>query len=207
MGEPIRFQPRYTFFFSSQRRYAFAQGNPYKNIDPTGHQLMMGQGPVSQADDDAVDNFPQRMFSIWVYHKLEKSGELSENKGKVGIYTDENGIHYLGYENKANQQSNKEGGHKQSTYGTYVPVEAQKEKQELCQRANIECGDDSKLKLKFDLIINQDKYISKIPEEKKEEKPKNTGGPSGSSGGSGPYGCSWWSECIVTYDSLASSTN
>ena len=32
--------------------------------------------------------------------------------------------------------------------------------------------------------------------------------PSGGGGGSGggPYGCSWWSECIVTYGSLSDAS-
>lgn len=54
---------------------------------------------------------------------------------------------------------------------------------ELCERANIDCGEDSRVKLKTDPTIEQDKFKSEKPEEEKEE-PKGTGGGPGGSGGS-----------------------
>ena len=70
--------------------------------------------------------------------------------------------------------------------------------QELCERANIDCGKDSRLKLKIDPTIDQDRYISNIPEEKKENTP--TSSPGGSSGSGAPVGshdCSYWEDCVV----------
>ena len=73
--------------------------------------------------------------------------------------------------------------------------------QEICERVNGNCVAGSRLRLKFDPTIEQDKYISKITEGKKEDNPSSSSssGSKSDPGGApvGSTGCSWWSACVV----------
>ena len=183
-------------------RYMFERGNPYKYTDPTGHQ---SEGLLNAV---RTLGWPGLIIGVliatayFIWAGIDRDPDQSLHNKRIVEQVEQD---------IANQEQTQEPKEQfppvpKTIDGTYVPPEAIEEQErlgnEICERANIDCGEDSRLKLKIDPTIYQDKYISKLPEEKKEE-PKSTGGPSGSSGGSGPYGCSWWAECIVTYDSLA----
>lgn len=175
-------------------RYAFERSNPYKYTDPTGHQ------PVSQADDNAVDNFPQRIASMFIYRHLEKSGALPPKPRQVGVFYDTKGEPYLDYVDKHNIQKEKSSGDKskQPTYGTYVPPEAIEERErlgkEICERTNIDCGEDSRIKPKLDPELLEN-YISKKSEEKDNKPTSSSGG--GSSGGGSNVICETTCSCNI----------
>ena len=94
-----------------------------------------------------------------------------------------------------------------TTDGTYVPPEATESErlkqmgQEFCELMNIKCDEDSRLKLKIDPTLQQDKPVLEKPKEKEENKPASSSSSGSRSDPRGaPVGstaCSWWSACIV----------
>ena len=188
----------------SLNRYAFERNNPYKYVDPSGHQAQWILDAVRTVGAGVFIILVAlaTAFFIWVGISDDPAKDLSEQKALQKAAED-----------AANQpppipiqtQEPKEEFPPipKSTDGTFVPpeveIQRQKERQELCERANIDCGEDSRLKLRIDPTIQQDKPVSEKPKEKEEDKPTSSSGKGGASGGApvGSTACSWWSTCTV----------
>ncbi len=69
----------------SLNRYMFERGNPYKNVDKDGHFI--------EANDDNVDNFPQRVIALGItnYLKDQVKKEANLQKELTQKYSDTSG--------------------------------------------------------------------------------------------------------------------
>ena len=161
-------------------RYSFERNNPYKNVDPDGHQL----NPFGVITGLSIVTI---IFIV-----------AANQRVSTGIDADlaisDNPEYFDPAYNKPIRipTSNSENDEILPKEGTYVPPEAEGSyimeqiEKELCERANIDCGEDSRLKLRIDPTIDQDKIIPEKHEEK--EEPIGTGGGPGGSGGGGGGG-------------------
>ena len=203
-GPPILNQPdtliKNVYDPQSLNRYSFERNNPYRYVDKNGHQVE-SLALLGWVGGILLILSVLAYTALYASHGIGHDVEQTNYESKVLQEIAANKANQVQYPIQNEEPHKDDSMQPKSTEGTYVPHVAKEEKQRVCELANIDCGQDSRLKIKIDPTIEQDKSTTKKPEEKKEEKQLSSTGSGGRSspGGAavGSHDCSWWSDCIV----------